>query len=88
MHLETATLKTCWVVSYNLLGKSFVKKFDTVPEADMFMYQLISFANKHLDNPKLFKQVGDVRWPHKNSKVVRRWKIMIKQFSELDVIAV
>jgi hypothetical protein len=87
MHLENTT-ENCWVVSYNLLGKHFSKEFDSAAEADIFMYNLISFTYKYVDSPTLSKRVDGMLWSHNNSKVVRRWKIMIDQFHELDAVAV
>ena len=88
MQLENATSKNCWVVSYNLLGKKFVKQFNNVSEADIHMYQLISFTYKYVDSPTLARVSNGISKMHNNSKVVKRWKIMIDQFSELDAIAV
>ena len=88
MQLENATSENCWIVSYNLLGKHFVKRFNNVPEADIFMYQLICFTHKYVDSPTLTRVYRGVSKHHNNSKVVRRWKIMIEQFCELDAIAV
>jgi hypothetical protein len=88
MQLENATSKNCWVVSYNLLGKRFVKQFNNITEADIHMYQLISFTYKYVDSPTLASVSNGISKMHNNSKVVKRWKIMINQFSELDAIAV
>lgn len=88
MQLENATSENCWVVSYNLLGKKFTKRFHNVAEADIHMYQLISFTYKYVDTPTLTRVYNGMSTMHNNSKVVKRWKIMIEEFSELDAIAV
>jgi hypothetical protein len=88
MQLRTTSSEDCWILSYTILGKTVTKKYANIAIADTYMYNLLSYAYKHVKDIKLTRvSYGDYTECN-NSRVVRRWRLMQDQFPQLDTAIV